>query len=32
MATKALDKMLIGTAWGQLDVLVIDMPPGGRLG
>ncbi|KIY97786.1 Nucleotide-binding protein [Monoraphidium neglectum] len=28
MATKALDKMLIGTAWGQLDVLVIDMPPG----
>lgn len=29
MATKAMDKMLMGTAWGRLDVLVVDMPPGG---
>jgi hypothetical protein len=28
MATKAMDKMLMGTAWGRLDVLVVDMPPG----
>ena len=29
MATKALDKLMLGTDWGRLDVLVIDMPPGG---
>ncbi|KAI8469331.1 MAG: P-loop containing nucleoside triphosphate hydrolase protein [Monoraphidium minutum] len=28
MATKAMDKLLLGTAWGDLDVLVVDMPPG----
>ncbi|GBF95061.1 hypothetical protein Rsub_07562 [Raphidocelis subcapitata] len=28
MATKALDKLMLGTDWGRLDVLVIDMPPG----
>jgi hypothetical protein len=31
MATKAMDKMLLGTAWGDLDVLVVDMPPGARV-
>lgn len=28
MAMKALDKIVFGTAWGGLDVLVVDMPPG----
>lgn len=28
MTNSAFDKMLFGTAWGPLDVLVVDMPPG----
>src|SRR5262249_481819 len=28
MATKALYQLLRGTAWGEVDVLVVDMPPG----
>jgi Mrp family chromosome partitioning ATPase len=24
----AIDKFLLGTAWGPLDLLLIDMPPG----
>ena len=28
MVNNAFDKMLFGTDWGKLDVLVIDMPPG----
>ena len=28
MATKALYQLLRGTHWGELDVLIIDMPPG----
>lgn len=29
MVSSAFDKMAIGTDWGALDVLVVDMPPGG---
>ena len=28
MVMSALEQMVRGTAWGRLDVLVIDMPPG----
>jgi ATP-binding protein involved in chromosome partitioning len=28
MATQALAQLLNGTAWGDLDVLVVDLPPG----
>ncbi len=28
MSSSAFDKLLLGTAWGPLDVLVVDMPPG----
>lgn len=28
MITKALNQMLRGTDWGELDVLLVDMPPG----
>lgn len=28
MATKALHQILYGTNWGELDYLIIDMPPG----
>ncbi|CAG9461669.1 unnamed protein product [Pedinophyceae sp. YPF-701] len=28
MVTSALEKMMFGTKWGGLDVLVVDMPPG----
>ncbi len=28
MASSAVDKFMLGTDWGPLDVLVVDMPPG----
>ena len=28
MVNSAFDRMLVGTDWGHLDVLIIDMPPG----
>lgn len=28
MVNSAFDRMLVGTDWGNLDVLIIDMPPG----
>lgn len=28
MVSNAFDKMLTGTEWGALDVLLVDMPPG----
>lgn len=28
MATKALAQLMLGTGWGELDILVLDLPPG----
>ena len=28
MASKALEQFLFGTAWGELDELIVDLPPG----
>lgn len=28
MALKAMDQMLLGTSWGEIDFLIIDTPPG----
>lgn len=28
IVNSAIDRFLMGTAWGHLDVLVVDMPPG----
>lgn len=28
IVNSAIDKFLLGTAWGRLDILVVDMPPG----
>jgi hypothetical protein len=28
IVNSAIDKFLLGTAWGPLDVLLVDMPPG----
>ena len=28
MATKVINQLLLGTEWGPLDYLVVDMPPG----
>jgi hypothetical protein len=28
IVNSAIDRFLMGTAWGALDVLVVDMPPG----
>jgi hypothetical protein len=28
IVNNAIDKFLLGTKWGPLDVLVVDMPPG----
>jgi ATP-binding protein involved in chromosome partitioning len=28
IVNSAIDKFLMGTAWGRLDILVVDMPPG----
>lgn len=28
IVNSAIDRFLMGTAWGQLDLLLVDMPPG----
>ena len=28
MVTKLIDQLTLGTEWGELDYLIIDMPPG----
>jgi Mrp family chromosome partitioning ATPase len=28
IVNNAIDRFLMGSAWGQLDVLVVDLPPG----
>ncbi|ASI47909.1 MAG: P-loop NTPase [Anaplasma ovis] len=28
MLTKAIDKLMVGTSWGEIDYMIIDTPPG----
>lgn len=32
IVNNAIDRFLMGTAWGDLNVLVVDMPPGAHTG